>query len=181
MIKLLDILREAKSLTRKADYTVYFDVDDTLTNYSERLKTVKIKDKDSGKERPINSRDTVDNEEFWSEAEWLPGSRDMVAFAINNFKRVEILSVVPEARGKSNKYFDAPEKGKKKWIGNNIGELKANFVGRGKDKANYASPKSVLIDDKPKNVDAFSEAGGIGILMDDPKTVVAKLKKLAYR
>lgn len=186
MIKLLDLLREAKSQANKADYTVYFDVDDTLTNYSERLKTVKVKDKDNGEERLINSKDTVDNEEFWSGAKWLPGSKDLLAFALKNFKRVEILSVLPELskdnqKSTGKRYWAAPENGKKKWINDNVGDLKANFVGRGKEKADFATKKSILIDDKKKNIDAFEKEGGIGILMNDPKLVMAKLKKLALK
>jgi hypothetical protein len=107
----------------------------------------------------------------------------MLDFAKSNFSNVEILSAVPEL-SKANKeltgkrFFDAPVDGKTEWLNKNVGPIKAIWTKSGKEKAIYATPNTVLIDDKPENIKAFEQAGGIGILMDNPQNVINKLSDL---
>ena len=153
---LLEDLLEIKN----QDYIIYFDIDDTLTDYSNRLGNMIITDPETGEKRPIKSTDTVDNIEFWTSAKWLPGSKQMFDFAKNNFSNVEILSAVPEL-SKANKeltgkrFFDDPIDGKIEWLNKNIGSIKTIWTKSGKEKAIYATPNTILIDDKPENIKAF--------------------------
>jgi len=168
---------------KNQDYTIYLDIDDTLTNYSERLKSMIIDDPETGEKRPIKASDTVDNLEFWSSAKWLPGAEEMVDFVKNNFDKVEILSAVPElSKAKQSetgeRFYNAPILGKEDWLKNNIGNIKTNWVRSGSQKAAFARPNTILIDDKPENIRAFQKAGGIGILYDNPSNVIAQLKYL---
>jgi len=48
----------------------------------------------------------------------------------------------------------------------------------GTQKAAYAYEGSVLIDDRPKNIKAWEEAGGIGIVHTSAKNTINKLKEL---
>jgi hypothetical protein len=165
------------------DYIIYFDVDDTLSNYTQNLATTFIKDPETGEDRKIKPQDTVENLDYWLNAPIIPGAKEMVDFAKNNFNKVEILSAVPEL-SKANKeltgkrFFDAPIDGKTEWVTKNIGLLPMNWSKNGKEKALWATPNSVLIDDKPENIRAFEQAGGIGILIDTPQNVIIKLKDL---
>jgi len=165
------------------DYIIYFDVDDTLSNYTQNLATTFIKDPETGEDRKIKPQDTVENLDYWLNAPIIPGAKEMVDFAKNNFNKVEILSAVPEL-SKANKeltgrrFFDAPIDGKTEWVTKNIGSLPMNWSKNGKEKALWATPNSVLIDDKPENIRAFEQAGGIGILIDTPQNVIIKLKDL---
>jgi hypothetical protein len=165
------------------DYIIYFDVDDTLSNYTQNLATTFIKDPETGEDRKIKPQDTVENLDYWLNAPIIPGAKEMVDFAKNNFNKVEILSAVPEL-SKANKeltgkrFFDAPIDGKTEWVTKNIGPLPMNWSKNGKEKALWATPNSVLIDDKPENIRAFEQAGGIGILIDTPQNVIIKLKDL---
>ena len=183
MNQLTKILLEDILEIKNQDYIIYFDVDDTLTDYSNRLGNMIITDPETGEERPIKVTDTVDNKEFWTSAKWLPGSKEMLDFAKNNFSNVEILSAVPEL-SKANKeltgkrFFDAPIDGKKEWLDKNVGPIKIIWSKSGRDKAIYATPNTVLVDDKPENIRAFEKAGGIGILMDTPQNAINKLKDL---
>ena len=183
MNQLTKILLEDILEIKNQDYIIYFDIDDTLTDYSNRLGNMIITDPETGEKRPIKASDTVDNKEFWTTAKWLPGSKEMLDFAKNNFSNVEILSAVPEL-SKANKeltgkrFFDAPIDGKIEWLNKNIGPIKTIWTKSGKEKAIYATPNTVLVDDKPENVIAFEKAGGIGILMDTPQNAVNKLKDL---
>ena len=183
MNQLTKILLEDILEIKNQDYIIYFDIDDTLTDYSNRLGNMIITDPETGEKRPIKASDTVDNKEFWTTAKWLPGSKEMLDFAKNNFSNVEILSAVPEL-SKANKeltgkqFFDAPIDGKKEWLDKNVGPIKIIWSKSGRDKAIYATPNTVLVDDKPENIRAFEKAGGIGILMDTPQNAVNKLKDL---
>jgi len=168
---------------KNQDYTIYLDIDDTLTNYSERLKSMIIDDPETGEKRPIKASDTVDNLEFWSSAKWLPGAEEMVDFIKNNFDKVEILSAVPElSKAKQSetgeRFYNAPILGKEDWLKDNIGNIKTNWTRSGSQKAAFARPNTILIDDKPENIRAFQKAGGIGILYDNPSNVIAQLKYL---
>ena len=183
MNQLTKILLEDILEIKNQDYIIYFDIDDTLTDYSNRLGNMIITDPETGEKRPIKASDTVDNKEFWTTAKWLPGSKEMLDFAKNNFSNVEILSAVPEL-SKANKdltgkrFFDAPIDGKIEWLNKNVGPIKPIWTKSGKEKAIYATPNTVLVDDKPENVIAFEKAGGIGILMDTPQKVISKLNNL---
>lgn len=168
---------------KNQDYTIYLDIDDTLTNYSERLKSMIIDDPETGEKRPIKASDTVDNLEFWSSAKWLHGAEEMVNFIKDNFDKVEILSAVPElSKAKQaetgERFWNAPILGKEDWLKHNVGDIKTNWVRSGSQKAAFARPNTVLIDDKPENIRAFQKAGGIGILYDNPSNVVAQLQDL---
>ena len=183
MNQLTKILLEDILEIKNQDYIIYFDIDDTLTDYSNRLGNMIITDPETGEKRPIKASDTVDNKEFWTTAKWLPGSKEMLDFAKNNFSNVEILSAVPEL-SKANKeltgkrFFDAPVDGKTEWLNKNVGPIKTIWTKSGKEKAIYATPNTVLVDDKPENVIAFEKAGGIGILMDTPQNAINKLNDL---
>jgi hypothetical protein len=86
------------------DYIIYFDVDDTLSNYTQNLATTFIKDPETGEDRKIKPQDTVENLDYWLNAPIIPGAKEMVDFAKNNFNKVEILSAVPEL-SKANKEY----------------------------------------------------------------------------
>jgi hypothetical protein len=183
MNQLTKILLEDILEIKNQDYIIYFDIDDTLTDYSNRLGSMIITDPETGEKRPIKASDTVDNIEFWTSAKWIPGSQQMLDFAKNNFSNVEILSAVPEL-SKANKeltgkrFFDDPIDGKTEWLNKNVGPIKTIWTKSGKEKAIYATPNTVLVDDKPENIKAFEQAGGIGILMDNPQNVINKLSDL---
>jgi hypothetical protein len=55
---------------------------------------------------------------------------------------------------------------------------KAILVKHSQDKANYASPTSILIDDRTRSIDPWIAAGGIGILHKSAADTIAQLQKL---
>lgn len=70
---------------------------------------------------------------------------------------------------------------KTKWVLNNLGIEAADsalLVPTAKDKAQYAKPGYILIDDRAKAIDPWIDAGGIGILHTSAKSTIAKLKEL---
>lgn len=70
---------------------------------------------------------------------------------------------------------------KRDWVGRHLGDTTAGmalFVRSASDKAQYAAPNHILIDDRPKAIEPWIEAGGIGILHTSAADTIEQLKKL---
>lgn len=68
---------------------------------------------------------------------------------------------------------------KKAWIDRYVDpSVVVNCTFTGSQKAAYALPGNVLIDDRPKNIAAWEKAGGIGILHTSAANTIARLKEL---
>ena len=68
---------------------------------------------------------------------------------------------------------------KLRWVAENLCEkVKINFTRRAAEKAQYAAPNHILIDDKEKAIDPWIDAGGIGILYTDTQDAIAQLREL---
>lgn len=65
---------------------------------------------------------------------------------------------------------------KRAWLNERIGaDVSAEFVSRGSDKALFAHPKALLIDDHAKNCDPFVKAGGHAIKHESAKQTIEEL------
>jgi len=169
-----------------SNYTVYFDIDDTLSDYSTNLRSFQITDPDTGEQRSIKASDTPTNIDFWINASLIPGADKMVNFAKQNFSKVEILSAVPELSNvkkqeTGERFYKAPIEGKTEWVKKHIGPIKFNWTKNGKEKTLYATPNSILIDDKLDNILNFEQQGGIGILFTNPSDVIKKLNQIIHQ
>lgn len=84
-----------------------------------------------------------------------------------------ILSATGELKG--------AEADKRRWVVSHLGAAaskSALFVKDSKDKARYATPDSILIDDRAKSIDPWVAAGGIGILHKSAEQTIKRLKEL---
>lgn len=73
---------------------------------------------------------------------------------------------------------DAGEQ-KKKWVQRHLStNVEVLTVTSGRDKAQYADPYSILIDDRKKATEPFEEAGGIAILHESPHKSIVELDKI---
>jgi hypothetical protein len=72
---------------------------------------------------------------------------------------------------------DAPQQ-KRRWVRKHFGDYHVEVVAKSPDKAAFASPTTILIDDRAKSLDPWIEAGGIGILHTDAKSTIEELKKI---
>ena len=85
----------------------------------------------------------------------------------------EILS----CSGEQNR--DKVAKDKFKWIRKHVDiDVLVTCTLKGKEKAVFARPGYVLIDDKASNITAWQDAGGIGIYHTNAKWTIEHLKKL---
>lgn len=144
---------------RPQRWKVYFDLDETLSDYRGQLKKTGLK-----------PTDTIGSIEFWETAEMLPGAKELFEYASRHYK-VEVLTASPKS--------DEAHEGKKRWVANNLGTgIPVHITRSGKEKAAFASANSILIDDKKENVVAFQKAGGVGILATNPQHALMELKSM---
>ena len=111
-----------------------------------------------------------DNHEPWFYS--LPKMRDadiLWGYLTENFKNVEILS----ASGTTPR--DAPGQ-KKAWVGNHFGwDVRTNIVSSASEKAAFAKPNALLIDDTARAVNPFIKAGGIAVLHTSARSTISAL------
>lgn len=105
--------------------------------------------------------------------ESLPIMKDahlLVRFAVANFDSVEILTATgrtPEDAGQQ----------KINWYKKHFPHLKVTYVGRSSEKAQFATPTTILVDDRDASIAPWVEAGGIGILHTSVPDTIAQLRK----
>lgn len=95
-------------------------------------------------------------EEFWSKMEWMPDGKDILMFLCNKVEHVCLLTSPANPTA---------AKGRMLWIQNELRDMYNNrqFL-LGSNKFYVAHSKTLLIDDYDKNVDAFSQYGGLSYL-----------------
>jgi len=107
--------------------------------------------------------------------EHLPKMRDadiLMDFVRGNFVNVKILT----ASGHVPK--NGPQQ-KINWYKKHYGhDLVVKVVTKSPDKAQYAHPRAILIDDRSKSIDPWVAAGGIGILHTSAQSTIAELKRI---
>ena len=141
---------------------IYLDMDGVLCNFERRYFELY-------KELPGSMRDRKDFNVHWHDfiatkqfetLDWYPGGKELVLFCSQANVSIELLT-----SSGGNKYHDEVEIQKKVWVKRmNLSEKwKVNVVAGRKLKADYATPNSILIDDTLDVIQAFNEAGGIGI------------------
>lgn len=68
---------------------------------------------------------------------------------------------------------------KRRWVAENLGEdVIVNLTRKASEKAKYATPQSILIDDKTKAIIPWTNKGGIGILHHATHSTINYLKYL---
>jgi hypothetical protein len=70
---------------------------------------------------------------------------------------------------------------KRRWVDRYLGEhVVVNTTQRAAEKARYAAPNHILIDDKMKAIGPWREAGGIGILHMYAEDTIKQLRELGF-
>ena len=135
---------------------VFLDMDGVLTDFEKAVTQIGAQSglgDDASEEDKIKMYKKIEDagEEFWSTMEWKEDGRQLWE-ALRKFNPI-LLS----APG----FFRGSVSGKKMWVKNNMPGVQLYIEN---DKYKYAEPDAILIDDMEKNVEAWKEAGGIGIL-----------------
>jgi 5'(3')-deoxyribonucleotidase len=64
------------------------------------------------------------------------------------------------------------------WVKQHLGEVPTHLVRKSSDKAQFAAPTHILIDDRAKSIEPWVAAGGIGILHTSAADTIRQLKEL---
>lgn len=72
---------------------------------------------------------------------------------------------------------DAKEQ-KIQWYAEHYPNVECIVVSKSRDKATYAHPRSILIDDRKKSITPWNEAGGIGILHVSAEDTIRQLQEI---
>lgn len=153
----------------KKSIRVYVDMDGVLTDFAKSL--CKLLDIPLDRNFTFKNNDTkvwkkIDDagEEFWADMDWMPKSKEFWdSLSTHN----PIILSAP-SNHKSSIY------GKKTWINKNLGSVP--FI-LDDEKEKYASPNSILIDDREKNITKWIKEGGIGILHTSNKKTLKELEE----
>jgi 5'(3')-deoxyribonucleotidase len=189
MKSLAQLLLTEEDLNPK--YQIYCDMDGVLTDFERRFVDML---RQHGREyfskqvidqvtRPKHLKalegeeefwNFIDNmgEEFWAQMPWMPNGGQLWDF-IKTYDPIILTSP---------SYQNTSRLGKYQWVQQNLKPTPPVRFKFGEAKADYATPTSILIDDKPSNLAAWKGAGGIAMEVKDGEinSVIKKLKELGY-
>ena len=166
----LKVMREAEE-TQK--YKIYCDMDGVLTDFDKQFE--KLSDGvPPGQYEEKNGKDVFWNliskagVGFWVGMPWMPNGKQLWDY-ISKYNP-SILSA-PSRENESRL-------GKRLWVRNNISPKPKVILATAQNKQNYADGNSILIDDRPSNIEQWKSKGGIGILFISTSQTIEDLKKL---
>lgn len=173
-------------------YQIYCDMDGVLTDFENRFVDLLRQEgrKYYSKEvinqvtRPKHFKalegetefwNFIDNHiglEFWSGMNWMPNGGQLWSF-IQQYNPIILTS--PSRQNTSRL-------GKRMWVREHLTPAPPVEFRFGDAKSDFANENSILIDDKPSNLEAFASKGGIAIECKDGdvSSVINKLKELGY-
>lgn len=161
----------------KPPYKIYCDMDGVLTDFESRFEhysgmTPKEYEKSKGQAAFWNLIDVEVGVKFWAGMDWMPQGQKLWNF-ISPYNPDLLTS---PSRDNNSRL------GKNIWVKNKLTPKPKVIFAYSKNKQNYANENSILIDDKPSNIDEWAASGGIAIRCKDGDvaTVINKLKELGY-
>ena len=108
-------------------------------------------------------------EPFFESLELMDGAMRLLDFGRANFQRTFILT----ASGYTPKDGAAQ---KMRWYARKVPGMEVIVVAKSPDKAAYATPRTILVDDRAKSIDPWVAAGGIGILHTSVDDTIEQLR-----
>ena len=153
---------------------IYLDLDGVLCDYNKKYKELfDVYPKKAEKDKNFDKFFTefIDKESF-AKLDLMPDAIKLMDYLRKTGIDVEILSSTA-----SERRHDKIRPQKIKWLKKHQIEFPAILVPGAYLKKEFALPTAILIDDTPKNITQWQEAGGIGILYTDYDSCVATLQE----
>jgi hypothetical protein len=190
MGKLTDLLLEESDYIPK--YQIYCDMDGVLTNYEKRFVDMlrqeghKYYSKNTiaqvtrpkhfkqleGEDELEVFTDSHIGLEFWTGMEWMANGPKLWNF-IQPYNPIILTS--PSKNNTSRL-------GKRLWVKDHLVPAPPVEFRFGEAKSDFANQNAILIDDKPSNLHAFADKGGIALEVKDGEiaSVINTLRQLGY-
>ena len=152
---------------------LYIDMDGVLVDFDARA------DEFGCRKHPGKDPSAIDwnipkavGPDYWANMRWTPGGKAFWDSCRKLCSDGDIEMGILTAMD-----IPAGVKGKNLWVHWNTDLDNEHFiiVRHGVDKSRFAAPGRVLVDDTQKNIDAWVEAGGIGILYTSPDQAFKEL------
>lgn len=162
------------------EYDIYVDMDGVLADFVDgvnRLLDVEYSDEEYQTNPEYRTkmwkavgRYSKEGGQLWAELKPMSDAKELWSYVEKH--NPEILTAA------GNPEFGA-EAQKRQWVPWVMGsDIKVNVVRKSADKAQFATPNSILIDDQEKSIKPWVAAGGIGILHTSAANTINELKKL---
>jgi hypothetical protein len=167
--KLKKVLKEEET---EQKYTVYCDMDGVICDFDKRFEQVsggippRTYEEKYGKQAFWDLIDNQTGVKFWVGIPWMPNGKQLWDYIK---KYTPTLLSAPSRNNESRL-------GKRLWVKNNIPGTKL-VLANAENKQNYANPKSILIDDRPSNIEQWRSKGGIGILFVSTEQTIKELQE----
>jgi len=177
MISLNTLFEEEQS---KLNYQIFCDADGCICDFDYRVEHFTGLSPDQYRkelaqkygEKHVDDKfwDLIDRQigvRFWRGIPWTPGGKDLW----NYIKQYKPTLLTSPSRSESSRI------GKSLWVQDHIPGTKIIFR-QANQKSEFASPTSILIDDRESNIMDWKSKGGIGILYKNTDQAINELKQL---
>lgn len=155
--------------------TIYVDMDGVVSDFDYFIKDYMVEEK----QHRVRFKSAVLNEKVFTRLEKQEGG-DLLVDALRDIETRDPMVKIyflTSVGTKDGKLGEEVAKQKITWLLKHGYKWKPLFVTEKKEKANYATKHSILIDDRPGSVEPFREAGGRAILHRDSKETVFALQE----
>lgn len=163
-------------------YKIYCDLDGVITDFNSRYQhftglTPEEMDKELIKQYGEKKAkyifwDKVNDvgPKFWEEMEFMSDAHQLLDF----LKPYEFKFLSSPSRSATSK------EGKINWVKKHFPNIEL-ILRQANQKQEFSEPNSILIDDKPSNIEQWKAKGGIGILHKSASNTIKQLEKLGFK
>mgnify|MGYP001185084589 CR=1 FL=1 len=151
--------------------TLYLDMDGVLADFNKEY--IKLDPQKADRKR---FRTAVIEDKIFEKLEFLPDTQEL----LNHVSKLHGVNIEILTSMGTHEPFQAncAREQKLKWLDAKNIPYKANFVHNKQEKAKYATPRSILIDDSVGCISPFNEAGGHGILHTNASNTIRILDSI---
>jgi hypothetical protein len=160
----------ARLREEETEYTIYCDMDSVLVDFDrgyQELTGMTTQQADANGVEAFWDPLSKAGAKFWITLQWMPDGKQLWDY----IKKYNPILLSAPSREESSKL------GKRVWVKRELPGVKL-ILKYASQKQEYASPTSILIDDRQKNIDQWKAAGGIGILHTNTANTIKQLQQL---